>query len=317
MTTHKQLLALALLTACAGADESLAPPGSADLAAGGRSGRLAPPSELVAAPLSSSQIALEWRDNSATETGFEVHRSASGASGSFNLLTTVGAGVQAFTDGNLAALTEYCYKVRALKAGPRAQYSAFSNAACAVTLAPPPPPPPAMTSYTWPVERPGAGIEVIWDDRATNEAGFRIERSDYGQESWVVDGTVGANVTSYIAELPLCYRVVAFNAGGDSQPSIPGCTVPAAPTDLTVTTVGADTYEISWTDNSRVEDAYEVIYGMGSCHDSFDEFSVALLPAGSTSFRTGPASDGCPNDYYLIVPLRMGVQGEAGGVFAP
>ena len=79
-----------------------------------------------------------------------------------------------------------------------------------------------MTSYTGAVERPGSGVEIFWSDGSGNEDGFRIEMSDYGLASWVPVGTVGPNTRSFMAAFPLCYRVFAFNAAGDSESSIPG-----------------------------------------------------------------------------------------------
>ena len=44
---------------------------------------LAPPSNvLVVASSSTSQLTVQWQDNSSRETAFEVHRTAAGATGS-------------------------------------------------------------------------------------------------------------------------------------------------------------------------------------------------------------------------------------------
>src|SRR5207249_10238837 len=72
-------------------------------------------SSTNAAPVSKSRIDVSWRDNSTNETGFEVHRSTTGPSGAFILLTTTGANVTSSSDVGLSALTQYCYKVRAFK----------------------------------------------------------------------------------------------------------------------------------------------------------------------------------------------------------
>jgi hypothetical protein len=82
--------------------------------------------------------------------------------------------------------------------------------------------------------------------------------------------------------------------------------MPAPPTDLAVTQIDANTVEISWTDNSAVEDTYEVGYGLGGCHDSFDEGMIASLPANSTSYQTAAPDPACTHDYFTVASLRLG-----------
>src|SRR5438874_2448995 len=58
-------------------------------------------------------------------------------------------------------------------------------------------------------------INVKWTDNSNNETGFRIERNSDPFEaagSWALDGTVGANVTSYtsgglVSGVSYSYRV--------------------------------------------------------------------------------------------------------------
>src|SRR5258705_7817860 len=98
------------------------------------------PSNTHVVAVSDSRIDVYWQDNSANESGFEVHRSADGVNGVFTLVTTTTAGVTARSDTGLNPSTQYCYKLRAFKtADGRTRYSSFSNTACATTLAPPPP----------------------------------------------------------------------------------------------------------------------------------------------------------------------------------
>ena len=64
-------------------------------------------------------------------------------------------------------------------------------------------------------------IGLVWTDNASNEAGFRIERSRDGTSGWLQVATVAANVTSYTySRQPTLttyfYRVRATNAVGNS-----------------------------------------------------------------------------------------------------
>jgi len=62
----------------------------------------------------------------------------------------------------------------------------------------------------------GRGSATLsWKDNSTNETGFHIERAPSGSTSFVVVGTVGANVTTFkdtISRGNYVYRVQAFNA---------------------------------------------------------------------------------------------------------
>ena len=102
---------------------------------------------------------------------------------------------------------------------------------------------------------------VQWVDNSTNEDGFRVERSS-DRTNWVTVGSIGPSSdytvsfidTTWTIEQAACYRVVAFNAAGDSPSSSVACTPPLlGPTLLTM--VGDD---LTWADNSSVESSYEL-----------------------------------------------------------
>ena len=104
-----------------------------------------------------------------------------------------------------------------------------------------------------------------------NEIGFRIERAD------VTGGTVGAysviggalaNKIAYsdanIAQgMTYSYRVVAFNAAGDSPSnavtiSFGGATAPAAPTNLAASLQTMSSIALTWTDNANNETGFTI-----------------------------------------------------------
>ena len=94
-------------------------------AAGATGPAVKAPSNANAVAVSHSQIDVSWRDNSSNESGFDVHRSTTGASGAFTLLTSTAAGVTSYSDVGLTPSTEYCYKllagVRDRRAGNRSK----------------------------------------------------------------------------------------------------------------------------------------------------------------------------------------------------
>ncbi len=171
----------------------------------------APPTNLIAMAVSSTQINLTWTDNASNETGFAIERSPDGTT--FAPLTTVGANVTSYQNTGLTASTTYHYRVRATnEVGP----SAWSNVANAQTTGTGPAAPTNLTATAVSSSR----INLAWIDNATNETGFAIERSLDGA-TFTPLTTVGANVTTYAntglaVATTYYYRVRATNAAGPS-----------------------------------------------------------------------------------------------------
>jgi len=64
-------------------------------------------------------------------------------------------------------------------------------------------------------------IELTWTDRSNNESGFRVERRPTDGNAWATLSTLGPNVMAHrdvsaLATTMYDYRVVSFNAAGDS-----------------------------------------------------------------------------------------------------
>jgi len=85
-----------------------------------------------------------------------------------------------------------------------------------------------------------AQVDLTWQDNATNETGFEIERAPAVAGTFAKIGTTGANVVKFADTAVLagaCYRVRAVNAVGASGYSNVACisSVPNTPGGLTVT----------------------------------------------------------------------------------
>ena len=261
-------------------------------AAGATGPAVKAPSNTNAVAVSDTRIDVSWQDNASNEIGFEVHRSTAGPSGAFTLLASIGAGSVSYDDAGLTPARQYCYKIRAFRrADGKTGYSAFSNTACATT---PVPPVPAAPSGADAKPANSTTVDVRWIDNANNEDGFRVQRSADAGSTWTTVGTAGPNITSsrdvgLASEQQVCYRVIAFNAGGDSPPSNSDCTTPpAGPTGLSATGGAGPTVDLAWTDNSAVEDGYEV--QRAPAGGAFS--AVADLPANSTSYHDAAVTGG-------------------------
>ncbi len=174
------------------------------------------PSSLTATANSTTQITLNWSDNATNETGFKIERSTTAGSG-FTEIAQVGADVTTFSNTNLQAGTTYFYRVRAYN---NAGNSAYSNEASATTLQPAPAVPNAPTNLkaTSPLQ---GQIVLNWEDNATNETGFKIERSTTTGSGFAEIAQVTANTTTYTDNnltlgATFFYRVRAYNAAGNS-----------------------------------------------------------------------------------------------------
>jgi titin len=228
----------------------------------------AAPSSLSAVATSWPRVDLAWKDNATVETGFQVLRSTDGENGTYSVMYWAPSNTGSVQDGLVTTGTQYCYRVQAVREYPTSTnrdfvFSPPSNTACATPPPPSQPPPSAYQVDTWP-----SGTTVVlaltWTDGSMPPPAFRAYRSTDGGAVWtqitVSGGTNGRYLDGPVAtEQPVCHRVVAYNVAGDAAPSTQDCTTPpAAPTNLTEKLVDDSTIELSWTDNSAVEDGYMV-----------------------------------------------------------
>ena len=257
------------------------------------------PTDLVAAVVDGA-IVLTWTDNSVVEDGYAVFRD--GEDGS-RVIVTLPVNSTSHRDASAIADHVYRYYVEAKKGIGGSQVSNVVTAVIAVTA---PAPPTAVTaSPSW----SSTIVGISWTDNSANEQGFRVERSIDGGARWVTAGTTDGYYGDWFydgdlaSEQQVCYQVFAFNAVGDSPASPIACTVPpAAPTDV-VATLASDgqTVDLAWTDNSAVEDGYEVWADDGYG----DWYSIVSLRPNATNFRY----EGDPYAYsyaYAVVAVKDG-----------
>ena len=223
---------------------------------------LSSPSALSASPVSSSQIDLSWTDNSTIEDGFKIERSLNGSSGWIEVGTNA-ANDNTFSNSGLSSGTTYYYRVYAYNSGGN---SGYSNTTSTTTFSLP----AAPTSLTA-VPTTTSSANLAWTDNATNETGYRVERSLNGVNGWTQRGSdLGANSTAFTDTgltygQSYFYRVYAFNSGGNSGYSNVAsfnALIPVAPTNVTLTTpscgIPLTSMNLSWTDNSFNENGFNI-----------------------------------------------------------
>jgi hypothetical protein len=92
------------------------------------------PANLVATPVSQTEIDLSWTAPAPGADQYQISRSPTGADGSFTPLTTVAGNITTFANTGLSGNTAYYYQVTATKSGYNA--SGPSNTASATTFGP-------------------------------------------------------------------------------------------------------------------------------------------------------------------------------------
>ena len=160
-----------------------------------------------------------------------------------------------------------------------------------------PSPPTAPTSFTASAVS-SSQINLSWTDNASDEVGFRIERSPDGT-AFAEIATVGANVTSdantgLTAATRYWYRIRAYNNTGASSYTGPTSATtlassqpqpPSAPTALIGAKNGGQ-IAISWTDTSNNETGFAVYR---STDDGKSYQQIATVAASvSTYVDTNP-----------------------------
>ena len=246
--------------------------------------RPAAPSNLAAAPVTWSSGILTWQDNGVDESGFRVERSRDGQS--WIQTAVVGAGVTSHTAESLEASDTYLFRVCAYNA---AGDSDFSNSAAVTT--PAAPAAPAAPSGLTAVAASTSQINLTWQDNSADEDGFRIERSadgvSFAQIAAVAEGATAYPVTGLNASTTYRFRVVAYNAVGDSiysntvtATTAAAAVAPAAPSALTAAAASTSRINLSWSDNSANEDGFNVERSTDGVHFT----QVGTVGAGVTTY---------------------------------
>jgi hypothetical protein len=246
----------------------------------------AAPTALALRAATALTLTLNWADNSANESGFQVYTVA--ADGSRTLVATVAANATAVTLSGLAPATSYTVQVDAFNASG----ASSSTTLVASTLALPAAPSGVAAALSTTATR---AINVSWVDNSADETGFAISRSTTATGTYVQVGTAAAGATSYTdvagttppaPGATYFYRVVALR-GTDTSPvaqTAAGLATPTAPTSTTAPTfssVGSSSLVVNWSDRSTNEAGFQV-YRRTGLTGAFGAVS-AVLPTGNVA----------------------------------
>ncbi|MGB7157340.1 MAG: fibronectin type III domain-containing protein [Tepidisphaeraceae bacterium] len=220
---------------------------------------------------SSTLVNLAWADNSTNETGFKVFRKE-GAAGTYALIHTTAADATSYADNSALPNTNYFYKVVATNA---IGDSTDSNEVETTTPTLAQPAAPSGLDAT-PVS--ASSIGLTWNDNATNESSYRLERKIGAAGVWAAIQNLPANSTGYTdidldAETTYFYRVVAVNVVGEATSNEDSATTLAAPSGLNGSNI--NTPLAGQTTTVTEGNAYDTVGGGLDIYDVADSFHFA------------------------------------------
>lgn len=219
---------------------------------------LSAPTALSASCVDGHSIKLSWQDITSEETGFEIWRRV-GTSATWELYATMGRNAVSYIDTSISEKNSYSYKIRA-KINDNTVYSDFSNDA-AIWAASAAAPANLTCNVTGTNE-----VELNWEDKSTNETGYKVERKVGYFGQWSQMAQLEANVTKYTDRSlnktdVYYYRVYAYdtlNSINYSNTIVISLATPEAPANLKASAVSSSEVELSWQDNSNAESGFVI-----------------------------------------------------------
>ena len=210
------------------------------------------PGSFTATPINAGEVDLSWSD----VAGGELHRSSAALGGGQYgpLISGLASNVVSYHDTTVAAGTTYTYRIHATNA--TGDSATVTHSALTVPAA------PTITSAT---VLSDDTIALVWTFDSGTVNGYRVYREDDNSGIFVQVGLDMTSDTSAYEDVgltsatPYDYRVVAFNASGESAVSDTGTltTVPETPTSFTAAGVSTSQVNLAWTDSTGAT-GYEV-----------------------------------------------------------
>jgi|GEM_PF-4145607 len=266
------------------------------------------PHDLVAVPLSSSSISLEWIDEDANGLGYRVER---GSGADWTEIGEVNFDVTTFTDEDLDEGTTYQYRVKSFG---RDGDSAPSVTATATTL-------PFSPSSLNAMRLSGSSISLSWTNRSEMDSGIDIQRSLQAGTGYelIAEGLADTVESFTDTELEIrttyYYRVRAILGDQTSlwsnvSNAVTSVFTPYPPTNLELDVRGDTQIQLSWSPQIPSPDGIVIEMSLNG-NDSWSADSISgnarsyiandLLSATMYFFRGFAYNDSGSSEYSDIV----------------
>ena len=244
-------------------------------------------SEADSRPANSSAVDVSWRDNSETEDGFRIERSAS-SSGPWEVATTTSANVQSYRDEGRISEQRICHRVVAFNAHGASEPS---SAHCTT----PPRGPLALTATGL-----NKTAELTWVDNSSTEDAYEVLRAQAESGPYGVRAVVASNSTSYRDEglsgnTTYWYRVRATKDGGFSDVSNTASAATGNCSDRElVCDDGADNDCDGFVDSADPDCSAGCGGIERECNNSADDDCDGLVDGADPDCPPPPCESGCP-----------------------
>ncbi len=221
---------------------------------------LSAPYDVRALALSENDVNVSWSDSNMTAEEFMITISQNDTL-SFNWAGTYGKEIKTWRATQLRANSTYYFKVQARN---RLIYSPVSGMATASTAETAPWPP---TNLVGSIENE-LDVRLTWNDNSNIETGFELSESPNDVQHFITIDTLPASVTSTLLQNrapfeALNYRIRSLGEHGASAwinaaTVTPGCFAPQPPANLEAVALTPNDIRLNWTDNSRIEERFEI-----------------------------------------------------------
>jgi len=184
--------------------------------------------------------------------------------------------------------------------------------------------PPLAPTYLQARKISNNQIDLTWVDNSSVENNYVVERKTGVNGSYIKLTAQPANTTSYsdtsvnVTEgTAYYYRVKAGNSNGESLYSNDASiiTPPKAPSNLTASAVSSSQINLSWTDNSSVEDGFKIEKkaGFAIVGANITAYSDADLSAGTTYYYRVKAYNTAAGDSFYSNEASATTQSPSSG----
>ncbi|MBN8597781.1 MAG: fibronectin type III domain-containing protein [Planctomycetes bacterium] len=216
------------------------------------------PTSFRPASIAATSVVFAWSDNSGEELQFRIERQSSG---SWVLQENVPPNATSATVTGLTLGATYKFRIVA-----EGQYcDVASNSVDVTTVCDTAPP-----SNFRVIQVLATSVKVAWNDNSNNEIQFRVQRLSGG--TWVLQENVPPNATSatltgLTVNTSYRFRVLADGPACDgvgNELTVTTQCDTAAPTSFRATSVGRNTVNVAWTDNSTNEVQFKIERWNGS-----------------------------------------------------
>lgn len=207
----------------------------------------AAPTNLSAAATAPDTVELSWTDNADNETGFEIQRKPQ-VQESFNTVTTTETDTTKYEDSGLTAETTYDYRLRAVNDAGSSDWTAEATTTTPSTDAPATP-----------------SVDGISEGTYAEAQTFTLSGIEEGATAgYSIDG--GTTWNEYAGEVTIdqegAYNITARQTDDDGTLSPSSSPISVLifipPSGLSATAQHDNLIELTWTDESEIEDDYEI-----------------------------------------------------------